>query len=129
MAHFVEIDAFHKVIRGVVLSDKDIEDKDGNEIEEKGAKKLHDLLGGTWVQTSYNTYGGKHREGKTPFRKNYASIGFSYDQTRDAFIPPQPYDSWVLNEDTCQWESPISMPNDDKQYIWNEETQSWDIIE
>tara|TARA_Y100000296_G_scaffold58971_1_gene67999 strand:- start:156 stop:545 length:390 start_codon:yes stop_codon:yes gene_type:complete len=125
MAHFVEIDVFHKVIRGVVLDDKDTQDKDGNEKEEIGAKNLHEMLGGTWLRTSYNTYGGIHLEGKTPFRKNYAGKGFSYDKTRDAFISPQPYTSWVLNEDTCQWESPVERPEGGEKLIWNEDTQTW----
>jgi len=80
---------------------------------------------GEWVQTSYNTHGGVHSEGNTPLRKNFAGIGFTYDATRDAFIPPQPYASWTLNEDTCQWESPVPYPTDDKRYNWNEDTTSW----
>ena len=80
---------------------------------------------GEWVQTSYNTYGGVHSEGNTPLRKNYAGIGFNYDSVRDAFIPPQPYASWTLNEDTCQWDSPIAYPDDGKRYTWDEPTTSW----
>jgi hypothetical protein len=72
----------------------------------------------TWIQTSYND----------SFRKNYAAIGFTYDSTRDAFIPPQPYNSWTLNEDTCQWSSPVTMPIDDKRYEWNEDTLTWDEV-
>lgn len=78
-----------------------------------------------WVQTSYNTHGGVHALGGTPFRKNYAGIGYSYDSGRDAFIPPKPFASWVLNESTCFWEAPTPMPNDDKRYFWNEEQLSW----
>ena len=78
-----------------------------------------------WVQTSYNTYAGVHTQGGTPLRKNYAGIGFTYDSTRDAFIPPQPYASWVLNEDTCQWGAPTAMPTDGKVYVWRESTTSW----
>ena len=78
-----------------------------------------------WIQTSYNTHGGVHSEGNTPLRKNYAGIGFTYDSVRDAFIPPQPYNSWTLNEDTCQWESPVPYPTDDKRYNWDEDTTSW----
>ena len=78
-----------------------------------------------WVQTSYNTHGGKHTLGGTPLRKNYAGIGYKYDKELDAFIPPQPYPSWKLNEDTCLWEAPIPYPQDDKQYIWNEAEQEW----
>jgi hypothetical protein len=80
-------------------------------------------------RTSYNTYGGVHQLGGTPFRKNYAGIGFQYDQTRDAFIPPKPYNSWILNEQTCLWEAPIPMPQDNNKYNWNEINQNWDIIE
>ena len=79
-------------------------------------------------RTSYNTLGGEHINRGTPFRKNYAGIGFTYDESRDAFIPPKPYDSWILNEDSCLWEAPVEYPNDDNQYIWNEETQTWDLI-
>jgi hypothetical protein len=79
----------------------------------------------SFVQTSYNTYGGTHQLGGTPLRKNYAGIGFTYDSTRDAFIPPTPYASWTLNEDTCLWEAPTPMPTDDKSYTWDEETTSW----
>ena len=80
---------------------------------------------GEWIQTSYNTHGGQHRNGGTPLRKNYAGIGYSYDRTKDAFIPPKPYPSWVLNEDTCLWGAPTPMPTDDKTYIWDETTTSW----
>lgn len=82
---------------------------------------------GKWIQTSYNTYGGKHPENK-PLRKNFAGIGFSYDEEKDAFIPPQPYPSWILDNDTCLWNPPIPFPNDGKPYIWNESTQTWDIV-
>tara|TARA_S200002703_G_scaffold3696_1_gene5215 strand:- start:1343 stop:1714 length:372 start_codon:yes stop_codon:yes gene_type:complete len=79
-------------------------------------------------RTSYNTRGGVHANGGTPFRKNYAGIGYTYDETRDAFIPPQPYDSWTLNETSCLWEAPVSYPTDGEQYEWNEETTTWDLI-
>lgn len=79
-------------------------------------------------RTSYNTRGGVHINGGTPFRKNYAGIGYTYDETRDAFIPPKPFDSWVLNEDSCLWEAPVAMPDDNQMYTWNEETTSWDLI-
>ena len=99
MAHFAEIDQENKVVRVVVVDD---------EQEHRGAEYLAtDLgLGGTWLQTSINTRGGLHGEGGTPLRKNYAGIGFTYDFQRDAFIPPKLDDSWVLNEETCQWEEP-----------------------
>ena len=85
-------------------------------------------LGGTWVQTSYNTQGGQHLLGGTPLRKNYAGIGYTYDETRDAFIPPKPFESWSLNEDTCLWEAPVAYPEDGKLYTWNEETVGWDEV-
>ena len=87
-----------------------------------------DLSPGEWLQTSYNTYAGEHTLGGTPLRKNYAGIGFTYDKTRDAFIPPKPYSSWTLNEDTCLWECPVAYPVDDKQYTWNESDQTWDEV-
>jgi hypothetical protein len=80
---------------------------------------------GEWIQTSYNTAGGVHKTGGTPLRKNYAGIGFSYDRTRDAFIPPKPFASWVLDEQTCLWSAPVAMPTDDKRYTWDEATTSW----
>jgi hypothetical protein len=78
-----------------------------------------------WVQTSYNTHGGVHQLGGEPLRKNYAGIGYRYDTERDAFIPPTPYPSWKLNEDTCLWDAPIPYPSDNKEYIWNEAAQEW----
>jgi hypothetical protein len=80
---------------------------------------------GEWIQTSYNTFGGEHKLGGTPLRKNYAGIGFTYDRTRDAFIPPKPFASWLLNEDTCLWDAPVAYPTDGKDYSWNEETTNW----
>ena len=80
-------------------------------------------------RTSYNTKGGVHINGGTPFRKNYAGVGYTYDETRDAFIPPKPYNSWILNEDTCLWNAPIEYPTDGNNYNWNEETQQWDLSE
>ena len=129
MARFAEIDVFKKVIRVLVLDDKDTQDKKGNEVESVGIKYLNNGFGGTWVRTSYNTQGGVHILGGTPFRKNHAGIGFTYDETRDAFIPPKPFNSWTLNEDSCNWEAPSAKPDDGKMYEWNEETTSWDLIE
>ena len=89
---------------------------------------------GQWIQTSYNTRGGVHydQDGNpddgTALRKNYAGIGFTYDAGKDAFIPPQPYASWTLNDDTCLWESPVAYPDDDQMYEWNEDTTSWDLV-
>lgn len=77
-----------------------------------------------WVQTSYNTYGGQHPEGR-PLRKNYAGVGYTYDAGRDAFIPPQPFASWTLNEDTCLWDAPTAHPDDGKPYYWDEATLAW----
>lgn len=79
----------------------------------------------SWIQTSYNTQGGVHLLGGTPLRKNYAGVGFTYDAERDAFIPPKPYASWVLNEDTCLWDAPTPMPTDGKMYLWRELDTSW----
>ena len=80
---------------------------------------------GEWIQTSYNTHGGVHATGGTPLRKNYAGIGFTYDRTRDAFIPPQPFASWVLDDNTCLWNAPVAMPTDGKFYNWDEATTAW----
>ena len=95
-----------------------------------------DTTPGKWIQTSYNTLGGVHYDpitgepdDGTPLRKNYAGVGFTYDAEKDAFISPQPYPSWTLNEDTCLWESPVAYPDDGELYTWNEETQSWDAVE
>lgn len=101
----------------------------GIESEEKGISFCKSLYGQdtNWKQTSYNTHGGKHLLGGTPFRKNHASIGFLYDETRNAFIPPKRFDSWTLNEETCLWEPPVLYPNDGAMYDWNEETKTWDL--
>lgn len=115
MAHFAEIGLNNAVLRVIVVSNNELLDESGNESEAKGAEFCRNLLGGTWVQTSYNG----------TFRKNYASAGFTYDSTRDAFIPPQPFQSWALNEDTCQWEPPAAMPTDGNVYQWDEQTVSW----
>lgn len=85
-----------------------------------------DTSPGEWIQTSYNTYGGQHLLGGTPLRKNYGSVGCTYDRTRDAFIPPKPFASWVLVEETCLWEAPIPMPNDGLEYEWDEVNQIWE---
>ena len=118
MAHFVEIDSNNVVLRGVVVSDND---------QDRGQDFLaKDLsFGGTWLQTSYNTSAGVHRLGGTPFRKNYAGVGYTYDAGRDAFIPPKPYPSWILNEFTCCWDAPTTRPSDSKLYNWVEDSLSW----
>jgi glyoxylase-like metal-dependent hydrolase (beta-lactamase superfamily II) len=116
MAHWAEIDENNVVLRVTV--------GDNNEPDE-GYQWLIDNLGGTWVKTSYNTHAGVHVLGGTPFRKNYAGIGYYYDEERDAFRPPKPFRSWILNDDTCLWEAPVARPTDDKYYKWDEETLSW----
>ena len=108
MAHFA------KVIDGIVI-DMIVADQD---VIDSG------MFGDKWVQTSYNTYGGQHPEGR-PLRKNYAGVGFTYDAQRDAFIAPQPFMSWTLEEDSCLWIAPIAYPTDGKQYYWDEPTTSW----
>ena len=130
MASFAKLGLNSKVIGVQSVSNNVLKDANGVEQEVLGIDFLTKLHGwAIWKQTSYNTYGGVHRLGGTPFRKNYAGIGFTYDETRDAFIPKQPYPSWTLNEDTCQWEAPVAYPDDGKRYTWNEETTSWDLIE
>ena len=84
---------------------------------------------GNWFQTSYNTKGGVHLLGGTPFRKNYAGLGFTFDRVRDAFIPPRPFASWILNEDSCLWECPVAYPTDGAMYEWNEAGQAWTIVQ
>ena len=98
--------------------------------EQAGIEFLQNLYKdrATWKQTSYNTKGGVHKLGGTPFRKNYAGIGYKYDQTRDAFIPPKPFPSWTLNETTCLWDPPVVKPDDGQIYNWNEENQTWDLV-
>ena len=121
MAHFAKIDDSGLVTRVLVTS---------NAKPNEGHDWLIARFGGTWVQTSYNTRGGQHVEGGTPLRKNFAGIGHRYDQDRDAFIPPKLYESWVLNEETCLWESPIPYPEDGKDYFWDEDSLTWaEIIE
>ena len=128
MAHFAEIDALQRVIRVLVVEDIDTQDKDGNEVDSIGMKYLNDAFGGTWLKTSYNTSGNTHALGGTPFRKNYAGVGGSYDETRDAFLPIKQYPSWVLDEATCQWKAPVTEPDASKKYDWNEGTTSWDEV-
>ncbi len=113
MAHFAEIKD-GKVLRVIVVANKDILDSDGKESEVIGQVFCNKLLGGEWVQTSYNG----------TIRKNYAGIGFTYDKERDAFIPPKPYKSWVLDEEKCSWKAPKERPSD--MATWNEEKGDWD---
>jgi len=119
MAHFAEIDENNIVTRVLVV---------GDDQEDRGQEFLADDLGlgGTWKKTSYNTQGGVHTLGGTPFRKNYAGIGYTYDAERDAFIPPKPFASWLLNEETCNWNAPVEMPVEEgKFFTWDEDTTSW----
>ena len=131
MASFAKIGLNNKVIEVHSLHDNVLKDANGVEQEVLGIEFLTNLTGwAVWKQTSYNTYGGVHKLGGTPFRKNHAGIGYTYDEDKDAFIPKQPYNSWTLNESTCQWEAPIAKPDSEsgEMYQWNEETTSWDEI-
>jgi hypothetical protein len=114
MAHFAKVN--NGIVEQVIVAEPEFFDT------------FVDSSPGQWIQTSYNTHGGVHANGGTPLRKNYAGIGFSYDATRDAFIPPKPYASWTLNDDTCQWDCPVAMPTEGGPYTWNESTQAWDVI-
>ena len=127
MASFTKLDDNNVVLAVVSVHDNELLDENGNESEQKGIDFLIGWSGGytNWKQTSYNTVGGVHSNGGTPFRKNYAGVGYSYDAQLDAFIPPKLFASWSLNEDTCQWQPPVPMPTDGKFYIWNEENQAW----
>ena len=115
MAHYAQLDSNNVVTQVIVIDNKDTADANGVEKEYIGAAFCERLFGGTWKQTSYNGN----------IRKNYAGIGYTFDSTRDAFIPPKPFASWILIEETCQWKAPVDMPTDDKKYSWNEETTSW----
>ena len=134
MSHFAQIDNNNIVTQVIVVADADTADAQGNHMESIGIAFCQRLIGGNWKQTSYNTLGGVHTNGGTPFRKNYAGIGYTYDAGRDAFIPPKPYESWVLNESTCLWDSPVPYPTDlgtlesPKRYTWNESTKAWDLV-
>ena len=119
MSYFAELDSENIVIR-VIAADQDFID----------SGKVGDP--NNWVQTSYNTRGGVHYapnsntpDGGVALRKNYAGVGYTYDETRDAFILPKPYPSWILNEDTCKWDAPTPMPDDVKIYYWDEDTTNW----
>jgi hypothetical protein len=121
MAHFTQLDANNVVTQVIVVANSDTADANGVEKEYIGAAFCEKLFGGTWKQTSYNG----------SIRKNYAGVGYAFDAERDAFIPPKPYNSWLLNEDTCLWEAPFAMPVDagtgepPKRYTWDEATTSW----
>ena len=130
MASFAKIGLNSKVIEVLSVVNEVLHDSNGVEREDIGIAFLTKLTGQpVWKQTSYNTIGGIHTKGGIPFRKNHAGIGYTYDEDRDAFIPKKPYNSWLLNEQTCQWEAPVAKPNDGKKYNWNEINQNWDIVE
>jgi hypothetical protein len=118
VAHFARLDENNVVTQVIVVANKDT--SDGNEVEKEyiGAGFCQQLFGGTWKQTSYNA----------KFRKNYAGIGFTYNPDIDAFVPPRPFASWTLNNETAQWEAPTPIPDDGQNYSWNEQTSSWDLI-
>ncbi len=123
MAHFAKLGTDNIVEKVEVVS---------NNIattEQDGINFLNNLYNTNdiWKQTSYNTYAGEHKLDGTPLRKNYAGIGYTYDEDRDAFIPPKPYSSWVLDEETCNWEAPVVYPDDGKFYNWNETNQTWEV--
>ena len=120
MAHYAFLDENNIVTEVIVGKDESNFDWE---------QQYGSFRGQVCKRTSYNTQGGVHKLGGTPFRKNYAGIGFKYDVDRDAFIPPKPYASWELNEDTCLWDPPTPYPDDGGRYIWNEETTSWDLVE
>jgi len=132
MAHFSKIGTGNIVEQVVVVSN------DIATTEQAGVEFLQKLFNNrdVWKQTSYNTRGGEHLLDGTPFRKNYGAVGFKYDQTRDAFIAPKPFPSWVLNETTCLWDPPVPMPtltqeqiDNNNYYTWNEQNQTWDLNE
>lgn len=122
MGHYAFLDGNNIVTE--VITGKD-EGQDGIDWEQW----YGEFRGQVCKRTSYNTSGGVHSSGGTPFRKNYAGIGYTFDEARDAFIPPKPFASWVLNEDTCLWEAPVAHPNDGKFYSWDEEAQNWIAVE
>ena len=117
MAHFAKIDN-NNIVTKVIAAEDNLLDT------------FIDTTPGTWIQTSYNTYGGVHADGKTPLRKNFAGVGSVYDAVKDAFIYPKPYDSWTLNNTTCLWEAPVAYPSDAEvcDYSWNETDKSWDEV-
>jgi len=134
MAYFAKLGTGNIVETVISINNSVITDANGVEQEQLGVDFINNLYetNDIWKQTSYNTNGGVHLLGGTPFRKNYAGIGFTYDANRNAFIPQKPYNSWVLNETTCQWEAPVAYPVDsniNNRYKWNESTLTWDIVE
>lgn len=119
MAHFAKIGIDNVVLEVLVVNNVDTMTPQGEEREEIGVEFLQKLTGhSAWKQTSYNAN----------FRKNYAGIGFTYDSARDAFIPPKPFNSWTLNETTCNWEPPVAYPTDGEMYKWNEDVTNWELV-
>tara|TARA_R100000687_G_C6361005_1_gene123429 strand:- start:9 stop:428 length:420 start_codon:yes stop_codon:yes gene_type:complete len=139
MARFAKLGFNGKVVGVHVVNDTDCQNADGVEDEKVGQdflQRIHGWEASMWKRTSYNTFENQHKLGGTPFRKNFAGIGDTYDEVRDAFYKPQPYVSWTLNETTCAWEPPIAQPSltveektAGKSYEWNESTGAWDLIE
>jgi hypothetical protein len=133
MASFAKIGLNSKVIEVLSIHNNELKDSNGVEQEVNGIDFLTKLTGyPLWKQTSYNTHGGVHDNNGTPLRKNHAGIGYTYDETRDAFIPPKPnLPSWILNENTCLWEAPVAKPNteleNNEYYSWNESIINWEI--
>lgn len=117
MAHFAQLDDNNVVLQVIVVSNQEILDKEGNESEAKGIVFCNELLGGRWVQTSYNG----------TIRKNFAGIGYTYDEQLDAFVAQQPYPSWVLDEH-CKWQAPVAYPADGAIYVWVEDDLNWQAI-
>jgi hypothetical protein len=130
MASFAKIGLNNKVIEVLSVVNEVLHDSNGIEQENIGIDFLTKLTGyPVWKQTSYNTHAGVHDNGGTPLRKNHAGIGYTYDEDRDAFIPKKPFNSWVLNEDTCRWDAPVVKPDNGQKYIWNETIQNWELVE
>mgnify|MGYP003641419944 FL=1 len=123
MAHFAKLGKGNKILTVVAVHNNVAT------TEQAGIDFLNNLYNtrDVWKQTSYNTHGGVHLLGGTPFRKNYAIIGGKYNESKDAFISPQPFASWILNETTCNWEAPVAKPDDGQEYKWNEATTTWDV--
>jgi len=130
MASFAKLNSENIVTTVVSVVNDVLKDSNGVEQESIGInflKTLYNEPNAIWKQTSYNTKAGVHTEDGIPLRKNHAGIGYVYDSQRDAFIPPKTYNSWILNESTCNWDAPIPMPTDGQRYSWNEETQNWTL--
>jgi len=129
MAYFAKLNSGNIVENVISINNAVITDANGVEQEQLGVDFINNLYGTNdiWKQTSYNTINGIHKLGGTPFRKNYAGIGYTYDQQRDAFISPKPFNSWILNEQTCNWEAPVAYPTDGQRYTWNEEILNWTL--